>query len=342
MIRFVARDATHLKYQFRLFFSGFSIFDLVKLYHFKQSHISLLCTLTHNRDSGFFYVNWGILISVNKLIEYVFFIYLSIGLDLRCVYCWFCCWSPKERNDSICSLSDLVKVEIVLKSLPVDAFDGVVIDVDVEVSTVDVIVMVELIDAVSLGVIGPADCGPGVKPGWLIDFCRTSRIFNCKLCLFGNISRCFICKWISWNWIEWLNRDQYSNGRTWNSFVSFELGNMPQLLNNSMTNWRRCSNVLRWPFSAATSELQLVRVLADELPPLTLHPVPMPLLGCNGVRGVRGDRSLSFVFKSVNEQDNGSNLTRTDEWTTHTFQLIDVKIGTKETMSNYGWRCGCW
>lgn len=55
-------------------------------------------------------------------------------------------------------------------------------------------VMVKLIDVASLGVIGPADCGPGVKPGWLIDFCRTSRIFNCKLCLFGNISRCFICK----------------------------------------------------------------------------------------------------------------------------------------------------
>lgn len=57
---------------------------------------------------------------------------------------------------------------------------------------------------VSLGVVGSADCGPGVKPGgWLIDFCRTSRIFSCKLCLFGNISMCFICKisidtmWIS-------------------------------------------------------------------------------------------------------------------------------------------------
>lgn len=74
---------------------------------------------------------------------------------------------------------------------------------------------------------------------------------------------------------------------------------MPQLLNNSITNWRRCSNVFRCPFSAATSELQLARMLAEELPPLMLQPVPMPLLGCNGVRGVRGDRSVSFVFKSA-------------------------------------------
>lgn len=70
----------------------------------------------------------------------------------------------------------------------------VVMVVDVDDSTVDVDDVIVLIDDISLGVIGPADCGPGVKPGWLIDFCRTSRIFNCKLCLFGNISRCFICK----------------------------------------------------------------------------------------------------------------------------------------------------
>lgn len=41
----------------------------------------------------------------------------------------------------------------------------VVIDDDVEDNTVDDDVMVELIDVVSFGVIGPADCGPGVKPG---------------------------------------------------------------------------------------------------------------------------------------------------------------------------------
>lgn len=43
----------------------------------------------------------------------------------------------------------------------------VVMVVDVEDSTVDDDddVMVELIDVVSLGVMGPADGGPGVKPG---------------------------------------------------------------------------------------------------------------------------------------------------------------------------------
>lgn len=51
--------------------------------------------------------------------------------------------------------------------LPIDAFDVVVTVVDVEESTADDDdVIVEVInDDVSLGVIGPADCGPGVKPG---------------------------------------------------------------------------------------------------------------------------------------------------------------------------------
>lgn len=48
---------------------------------------------------------------------------------------------------------------------PIDVFDVVVIDASVEDSTVDDDVMVELIEVGSLGVIGPADCGPGVKPG---------------------------------------------------------------------------------------------------------------------------------------------------------------------------------
>lgn len=46
--------------------------------------------------------------------------------------------------------------------------------------------------AESFGVYGPADCG--VKPGWAMYFCRTSRIFNCKLCLFGKISLCATCR----------------------------------------------------------------------------------------------------------------------------------------------------
>lgn len=211
------------------------------------------------------------------------------------------------------------------QQLPIDAFDVVVIDDDDDV-------MVELIDVVSLGVIGPADCGPGVKPGWLIDFWRTSRIFNCKLCLFGNISRCFICKCVCMIVLIFFTMQDLSlflSAQTWNSFVSFELGNMPQLLNNSITNWRRCSNVLRWPFSAATSELQLVRVLTDELPPLTLQPVPMPLLGCcNGVRGVRGDRSLSLVFKSARNI-----LPRMSDF--HTCSATDESINTYPSVDRY-------
>lgn len=73
---------------------------------------------------------------------------------------------------------------------------------------------------------------------------------------------------------------------TWNSVVSFELGNRPEVDRSSMTSCRRCSNVLRWPFSAATS--------CDERD----DGLFALLIDCNGVRGVRGDRSDSFVFKS--------------------------------------------
>lgn len=60
----------------------------------------------------------------------------------------------------------LVKVSTVgCHRLPIDVFDVVVIDASVEDSTVDDDVMVELIEVGSLGVIGPADWGPGVKPG---------------------------------------------------------------------------------------------------------------------------------------------------------------------------------
>lgn len=160
----------------------------------------------------------------------------------------------------------------------------------------------------SFGVVGPAECG--VKPVWLIDFCRTSRIFNCKLCLFGNMSLCFIWnkvetrkKWMrkcfSNIWCENLSWDTRPDDRsidggvlqfTWKSFVSFELGNIPHVLNNSMTSCRRCSNVLRWPFSAGPSGPLLLRPAGvDILPPVDG--------GCNGVRGVRGERS-SFRLTS--------------------------------------------
>lgn len=75
---------------------------------------------------------------------------------------------------------------------------------------------------------------------------------------------------------------------TWNSVVSFELGNMPELLNSSITSWRRCSNVFRWPFSAATScDVRDVGFV--------LHALPTD---CIGVLGVCGERSASFVFRS--------------------------------------------
>lgn len=80
----------------------------------------------------------------------------------------------------------------------------------------------------SVGVIGPADCG--VKPGgWAINFCRTSRIFNCKLCLLGKM-------------LLWAN---------WKLLVACDVGNIPWSWNNCMTKLRRCSRTLRWPLSSA-------------------------------------------------------------------------------------------
>lgn len=39
---------------------------------------------------------------------------------------------------------------------------------------------------------------------------------------------------------------------TWNSLVSFAVGNMPHVFSNSMTKVRRCSSTLRCPFSLAS------------------------------------------------------------------------------------------
>lgn len=77
---------------------------------------------------------------------------------------------PKSDYQNILEALDVNNVTVA---------DGVFVGVDVAADT-------------SLGVIGPAELGPGVKPLCPIDFCRTSRIFNCKLCLFGKMSRCFI------------------------------------------------------------------------------------------------------------------------------------------------------
>lgn len=65
----------------------------------------------------------------------------------------------------------------------------------------------------------------------------------------------------------------YSNKFTWKVFVACVDGNMPWSLNNCMTNVRLCSNILRCPFSFST-------VVAD-------------LCCCDGVLGVRGERSDS-------------------------------------------------
>lgn len=186
---------------------------------------------------------------------------------------------------------------------------------------------------VSHGVVGSADCGPGVKPGgWLIDFWRTSRIFSCKLCLFGNISLCLICvKWASIQTINtmWpigqsnrhkLQMDQWnSNNPTWNSVVSFELGNIPDFSNRSMTSWRRCSNILRWPFSAATS--------CDDRD-VGLFALPIDW------SGVRGERSVSFVFKSKR---------KLREKTKHeNFSSNKVQNKTAQRRSTYLWPVQYW
>lgn len=70
----------------------------------------------------------------------------------------------------------------------------------------------------SFGVVGPAECG--VNAVWLIDFWRTSRIFSCKLCLFGKISECFICGWEIMIWFDivvQVNRLSFDNppGNHW-------------------------------------------------------------------------------------------------------------------------------
>lgn len=71
--------------------------------------------------------------------------------------------------------------------------------------------------------------------------------------------------------------------------MSLELGNMPHELNSSMTSCRRCSNVLRCPFSAGPSGPLLRAVIG-------VATLPLVVGGCNGVRG---DRSSLVVVASV-------------------------------------------
>lgn len=120
-------------------------------------------------------------------------------------YCWcgcFCdCWSSAKSNTN----HTIIIWKLYSGSMRLASGDSQLLPIEFMVVIIVAVVGVIAID--SLGVAGPADCGPGVKPGWLIDFWRTSRIFNCKLCLFGNTWICFI-----WNrQINSLNSVPYWN-----------------------------------------------------------------------------------------------------------------------------------
>ena len=65
------------------------------------------------------------------------------------------------------------------------------------------------------------------------NFCRTSRIFNCKLVLFGKTSVCL----------------------AWKVEVAWVDGKYPWSWNSCITRSRRCSSTFLWPRSLSLEEL---------------------------------------------------------------------------------------
>lgn len=137
-----------------------------------------------------------------------------------------------------------------------------------------------------------------------------------------NNVQCTSVGWLIQGSNEWI---QPKIEQTWNSVVSFELGNIPDFSNKSITSWRRCSNILRWPFSAATS--------CDDRD-VGLFALP---IDWSGVRGVRGERSVSFVFKSKCEAKQKTPKIILKTWNDITHESKAIKY-----VSTYPWPVQYW
>lgn len=109
---------------------------------------------------------------------------------------------------------------------------------------------------------------------------------------------------------------------TWKVFVACDEGNIPCSWNNCMTSWRLCSSILRCPFSDASVDA------AD--------------LGCEGVFGVRGERSMLSSEANTAFTQTVEGKIKLD-WNSKilnfgdleiTSQLIYVEVGPKEAIAN--------